>query len=186
MDKINALTMQQTLRERESVSVPWLQQTFGLSYREAKEMAENLAYRGWIGEKPAGVFFPVIPENLKLRPLERKELDTLFSVYSGDCNTAMAVLQEKGSQGASFAELSKRVRSDADTDMAMTILTGIGLAYEYKEIYFSCIPANGFCILEEMLEMRRRESRRRAPDPAGLTDEIREALDRIFAKYSQD
>ena len=66
MEKINVYQFQQTIAQRQYVSVAWLQQDFRLPYAQARKCLQWLQDAGWVGETEGGTQFPVLQENLQL------------------------------------------------------------------------------------------------------------------------
>ena len=96
MNKVNIYTIQQQLREDAFVSVPRIQQTYGLTYRQAKRFLQNLLDRGWIVEKPTGIRYRVCKDMLKLRTVRKEETTELLMPRLRFCapsNTAVRSLR---------------------------------------------------------------------------------------------
>ena len=78
MSDINVFTIQQRLREDAFVSVPRLQLTYGLNYRQGKHFLQNLIDRGWVDATPVGIRYRIHKDLLKLRRIRKDEVEKLL------------------------------------------------------------------------------------------------------------
>lgn len=160
MDKINGYTLQKLLKQQEFVSVPWLQTELGLQYRDAKELLQLLMLRGWIKKEADGNRYPVVKENMKLRPILRCEVDTLCREITPDCAAALQRIR-KSSEGATFSEIVSAVKGDETTKATIAVLTENRLAYEVDGLYFVCVSAKAVKVLTAVANAKRYSSARR-------------------------
>ena len=151
---MNAFQIQQTLEGVTYVSVPWIQNTYGLAYSRAKEFLAQLHLRGWVGKNPQGNRYPVLKENLRLRFLERSEVDDLILNISDDCGCALKLL--KNGKCVTFKEMVEEVTDEEDTIKAIGILETNKLIYKVEDVYFSCVSDKTLEILETVGRSKRR------------------------------
>ena len=176
MAQINALSIQENLRGRELVTIPWLQREYELSYPEAKEFIRRLIRWGWVESTPQGIWYLVDARNLRLRKLRREEADPLLEVLEGDCISALRCIQLHTPEGADFDDISDAVHDDDDAQVALQTLMERDLVYKANERYFSCLPQKTIKILVEAGQRKRRAGYRGGEDTAA----IKRLLDELF------
>lgn len=160
MNKINAYTIQKQLRETAFVSVPRIQQTYGLNYRQAKRFLQNLLDRGWIAEKPMGIRYRVRKDMLKLRDIRKEETTDLLNAITCDATAALLCVIKKS--GAGFTELEEVVRGREDTLEAIAVLLKMDLIYCWNDRFYPCVSGKVARVLDKVAsEKARIESRSR-------------------------
>jgi hypothetical protein len=180
MSKINAFTIQQRLGQLESVSIPWIQMEYSLSYRDAKAFLNQLISRAWVGKHPCGIYYAVRPENLRLRVIDRSEVDVLFEKVTTDCVSALQCIREKKG-GATFDELVSAVRGDEDTRDALETLQELNLIYKADELYFSCVSDKTIKVMGDVeAEKRRMEMHRKIRTGMEDMEKCRRLFDALF------
>lgn len=153
MNRMNALQIQQTLVGRDYVSIPWIQNTYGLPYSQAKEFLAQLQLRGWVEKKVQGTHYLVRKENLQLRRLERKEVDSLIRDVSYDCGCVLRLL--KKGKCADFGELESTIDDADDTIAAIEVLEKHKLIYRADGVYFSCLSDKEADVLVSLSRQKR-------------------------------
>ena len=160
MNKVNIYTIQQQLREDAFVSVPRIQQMYGLTYRQAKRFLQNLLDRGWIVEKPTGIRYRVCKDMLKLRTVRKEETTELLNAIT--CDATAALLCAIKHSGAEFAELEEAVRGKEDTVKAVDVLLKLDLIYCWNKRFYPCVSGKTARVLDKVAsEKARIESRSR-------------------------
>ena len=182
MNKINALVIQEILKKKDSVSVPWIQTEFSLDYKDAKEFLRHLMNRGWVETQTEGIEYAVIRQNLRLRKLERKEVDSLIEDMTNDCVSALqCIIDSEDSRGATMVQLIDEVKGHDDTREALEILTNHNLVYKVKDSYLSTVSNTTVQVLESVVKMKRHSDLRRRI--TGKDDEqasLRKLFDVLF------
>ncbi len=103
------LELEDALRKRDSVSVPWLQMEYGLTYAQARPLVSELVSMLILESEPDGLEFSVIHRNLLFRRLERNEFDPLYNDFAAsDIRLLEAIVKNKKS---TFDELAKMDRA---------------------------------------------------------------------------
>ena len=156
MARINAMAIQENLRGRDLITVPWLQREYELDYSEAKEVMRRLIRWGWVESTPQGIWYSVDEGNLLLRSLQRSEVDPLLEVLDGDCTCALRFIQEHATEGAEFGDISDAVHGDDDAQTALQTLTERKLVYKANERYFPCVSLKTVKVLVEACQRKRR------------------------------
>lgn len=151
---MNAFQIQQTLKGMPFVSIPWIQRCFGLTYSKAKEFLAQLQLRGWADKKAQGIRYPVREENLRLRYLDRSEVDDLIMDISQDCGCALRLL--KKGKCATFAELEEDIGSEEGTTAVIEILEHHKLINKVDDVYFSCVSDKTLEALGSVARSKRR------------------------------
>jgi len=156
MSTVNGYTIQQKMKTVKSVSVPWIQVTFDLDYRDAKAFLQQLITRGWVEKTPQGIQYPVKTGNLRLRPILRSEVAGLIADIDSDCVTALSCIRKGGAMGATLREITSAVKGDDDTKDALAILIKRKLIYQHEEAYYATISEQAVDVLAELALMKRR------------------------------
>lgn len=156
MAQINALAIQENLRGRDFVTVPWLQWEYRLSYPEAKEFMRRLIQWGWVESTPQGIWYSVVEGNMRLRKLRREEVDPLLEALSSDCINALRCIQSHAPEGADFDAVSDAVHGDDDAEEALQTLMERTLVYKANELYFPCVSQKTVRVLVEASQRKRR------------------------------
>jgi len=181
MSQVNALDIQEMLKNTDAISVPWIQSKYELSYHEAKAFLKQLIVRGWVKEEPNGIQYDVVKDNLCLRKIERLEVNKLIENITSDCVSALNCIQKKNATGASLGELISAVRGDDDTNAAIKILTDHRLIYCVAGNYFSRISQVTIKILSDVVKMKReREVNRRMSGKVVDDKDILKLFDELF------
>lgn len=180
MSKVNALTIQQRLEQLESVSIPWIQTEYSLSYRDAKAFLNQLIGCAWVKKDPWGISYAIRRENLRLRAIEPGEVDVLFEKVTTDCVSALQCIGEKKA-GATFDELVSAVRGEEDTRDALKTLTELNLIYKADELYLSCISHKAIKVMADVeAEKRRMEMHRKIRTGMDDMEKCKRLFDALF------
>lgn len=103
------LEFEETLRDRDTVSVPWLQSKYCLTYGEARPLIDELAELLILESEPVGLEYTIISQNLVFRRLERDEFEPLYnSLVASDIRLLETIVKNKRS---TFNELISADRS---------------------------------------------------------------------------
>ena len=164
MGEWNALLLQETLRKEKSVSIPWIQQQFGLNYADARMFLKMIIQRGWVDETPQGIAYLLRPNNLRLRKLRPVEVDKLIEKLDSDCALALDCLQRKALEGASFLDLKNAVRGDEDTKKTLKTLLELDLAYAVKNQVYPCVSNQTLKVLDAAIRTKGRRLAGRGED----------------------
>jgi len=180
MKTINAMTIQETLKNMEFISIPWIQMEYNLSYRQAKEFFNQLLVRGWADSIPEGNLYRIKKENLKLREIVTSEVDTLFKEVDSDCVNALEAIEKNGS--ATKIEILKSVRGEDDTNNALEKLLNNNLIYLFDKKYFSCISSHAIKVISKVVrEKRLKEMDERHGNTSARTEKtIKKIFDELF------
>lgn len=182
MDKMNALKIQEILKKKDSISVPWIQRTFSFDYKDAKEFLCLLIRRGWVESQTPGVDYAVLKENLCLRKLDCDEVDWLIEDMTADCANALLCMQGDAEEiGATFSEIEEEVHGKDDTHAAIKILTEHKLIYKAGDRYYPAVSKQTVHVLENVANAKRQaEMRRRITGKEDLNKSLRELFDVLF------
>ena len=151
---MNAFQIQQTLKGTPYVSIPWIQRRFGLAYAQAKDFLAQLQLRGWAEKKAQGIRYPVREENLRLRYLDRSEVDDLIMDITYDCGCALRLL--KKGKCVTIDEMEEDIDSEEDAIAAIKILEQHQLIYKVDDVYFSCVSDKTLEALGAVARSKRR------------------------------
>lgn len=181
MRETNALLIQENLKKRSFVTVPWLQQEYDLTYLEAKEFLQQLILRSWVKPHAEGIRYQVQHRNLCLRKIRRSEVDGLYTDMTNDCVTALNHLERQGGTGATKRELERVVHGDEDTESAIRTLMKLRLIYQVDELYFLMVSKKTVEVINEVESEKRRTVMRRKMSDSGEKDaEIKKLFDVLF------
>lgn len=144
------IEVQELIRDKGSISIPMLQQDYGLRYSQAREALAQLQRRGWVAPNCRGVEFRVRKRKLFMRRLEHWELEHLMKNYGGDCQSA---LERAAQGGAAIGELERAVRGEEDTVNAIRELTDMKLLHREGELFFSRVSDQTVAILGQMRQI---------------------------------
>lgn len=111
MKKVDALSIQKSIRSMGYVTVPWIQVKYHLSYGEAKEFLEELIRRGWVESKPVGIRYAVIGEHLVLRKIKLGEIDGLLDGLTRDSVRVLGEMTRRN-DGVTMPELLRVFRRE--------------------------------------------------------------------------
>lgn len=177
MNKLNGFTIQQKLKQMKKINHPMLQAELGLSYGEAKELLGELLSREWIEKAEEGGYYKIKEDNLRLRKIERSEVDILFRDIDYESISIMRKLSEKGclTENALYPSPLRRVKGKT----VLSRLCGMRLIYEGKSGYFLCISAKALEVMAEVLS----DKDILFEDSEGEVDE--ELLEKIKSKYDE-
>ena len=181
MAQWNAVSLQEILRQKNAVSVPWIQQKFHLEYSNARALLTQLIQRGWVEAHPVGIDFAVQTGNLRLRKVRPEEVDKIIEQLDSDCASALECLQEKAGNGVTFSDLRKAVRGDEDTKKVMNTLLDLDLIYSYQSRLYPCLSSKAMNVLERVARAKNRSdfSRRLSGKNETLAD-LRKMFDPLF------
>ncbi len=163
MTEINAMAIQSLLEKESLVSIAWLQKELALQYREARQLADLLVKRGWLGEETSGGY-KVEKNALFLRHIEKAEVGRLVDEVTTDCYLVMDLLLEHQAEGAEFKALEKTVRGSSDTREAIEILVRNKLVFVKDGRYFLCVSRKTVEAFKEMFARKRMMERRESID----------------------
>lgn len=181
MKQVNAMDIQCALKGLKTVSVPWIQTEYELTYQEAKMFLGLLAARGWIKKEPDGILYEINKDNLCLRKIERKEVNKLIEDITSDCLSALNCLRRKAITGASTDDLIAEVRGEDDTKAALKVLTNLALVYCYDGMYFPRVSQATIRILTKAIRMKRTgDAQNRLSGETQNTKEIIKLFDELF------
>ena len=181
MRQINALQIQEDLRNMKYVTIPQLQLTYGMSYGEAKEFVEQLQKRGWVSSETKDIRYTVYPKRLCLRRIRRDEVDGLYEDLTNDCILALTQMQKLEGEGAAFRDLERAVHGDDDTNAAIRILLKHKLIYQCEELYFLTVSRKTVDVLWSVdMEKRKTALRRKMSDSTDHDREIKKLFDVLF------
>ncbi len=179
MHSANIFTIQKKLAAQSAVSIPWIQNEYGLSYSEAKAFLRRLAYRGWVKDEADGISYPIIKENLKLRAIRRDEVDKLIDVITPNCHSALACIGKNGAANMRLIELNVSGIDD-DAEIEIKTLLENDLIYEYGGKYYSCVSKKVISVLGEMTRRTRLMIRSRTIHDEESREELKRLFDPLF------
>lgn len=181
---INAYMIQEKIRKRKNVTVAGLQKEFSLDYREAKEFLNILMRKGWIESIPNGLEYTVTPKNMRLRKIERREVDALIEDLTPDCVTILLCIQRKADAGALHSDVSTALRFDGDLEESLKILNKHNLIHESDEKYFLSVSKETIKVFSSVAKIKKQgELSRRfmnKPEKADDTKALRKLFDELF------
>ena len=105
-NNVNIFMIQQQLREGVFISIPRIQQTYGLTYSQGKRFLQNLMDRGWVDEKPIGIRYRICKGMLKLRKIQKDEVVDLVDAITSDAATALMVIVQ--GNGVDFDDVEEK------------------------------------------------------------------------------
>ena len=145
--------LQSEMRARTSVSVPWLQQKYGISYKNARPLISELAALSIIQEPPVGIEYRIIQQNLVFRRLRRDELETLYNELTTlETKLLMHILVNKKMTMEELAEIdSNRSLLAKPTADKLSLLLKHGLIYEMYGYYVSRVSKLTVTVLNDVL-----------------------------------
>lgn len=187
MNKINAYTIQEKIRNMEFLNVAWIQNEYKLTYKEAKEFLDILIKRQWVMPFMDGACFCVIKSNLCLRKIGRDEIDALIEDLSYECISVFTCLQSKSANRALYSEISATIHNDYEAKCALKTLEKHKLVHAVDKMYYATISDQTIEVLRSMVMGKRTLL---AKIKAGATDEaVAEEKSRIkglFDKLFED
>lgn len=155
MDNITIFTLQEKLRKMPCVSVPQIQQDFGLTYKEAKVFLRELLDRGWVGKEPEGNCYPIMKDLLCLRNIHRSEVDDLIEDVDMNCVSVLqTVLKAKG-EGVDFGDITFALDDEDDAQKTLQLLLKNRLLYERNGQYYICVSAKVVSVLSDVARIKR-------------------------------
>lgn len=175
MNELNGLKIQEILYNEESVSIPWLQQKFSLSYSDAKRFSENMLKRGWVEMSKDGLRFKVNREYMKLRKLKRSEVDDIYHSINRHNEMLLSALRQ--TDGMTLSEVEAKLKSDDDAEEAIEVLKKLNLIYCFNGLYFRCVSDETIEIIHKVT-MRKRLSSADELKDADLS--LRKLFDPLF------
>lgn len=183
MDQVNAYLIQEKIKRKRYVSVPWIQQEYGLHYGEAKAFLTHLKNRGWIAPATTGIRYFVNRKRLFLRKLDRDEVDGLIEDINMDCVAALKCMQKADGSGALRMEIADAIRDEDDTNEVIEILNRHRLVYQEAEMFFLRVSRKTVEVLEKVVRRKHRNAASRRfleEDDEGCDDSCKELFDVLF------
>ncbi len=182
MDQVNAYLIQEKIKHKRYVSVPWIQQEYGVNYGEAKEFLTRLKNRGWIAPVTTGIRYPVNRRRLFLRKLDHDEIDGLIEDINMDCVAALKCMQKADGCGALRMEIADAIRDEDDTNEVIEILNRHRLVHQEAEMFFLRVSKKTVEVLETVVRRKRRNaaSRRLLEEDEEDEDLYKELFDVLF------
>ena len=160
---INAMQLQKMLETEDVVSLAWLQRQLELGYGEARQLAELLIKRGWLGaETPSG--YKVEKQNLFLREVKKCEVGKFVDAFTSDCGQAVGALVEHQEEGLPFKPIEKEVRGESDTREALETLLRLRLIFQKDDLYFLRVSQKTVEVFKEMMVQKRLMERKEIMD----------------------
>lgn len=155
MEKLNGFIIQEKIRQQKRISHPMIQAEFCLDYNEAKEFISELIYLGWVEKEEGGRYYRVMPDNMKLRRIERSEIDSLFDGVDFECVNIMRRLQEAGrlTDEQLYTSPIRRIKGKG----ILTKLLKLRLISEARDGYILCISAAAVDVLAEVVASKEME-----------------------------
>ena len=136
MNNLSALSIQETLKSIDVISIPWIQSQYNLTYSQARQFLEQLILRGWAKKEQSGIEFKVQKENLCFRKIERCEINDLMEDMSLNCIYILECVKMKNATGVSIDELKSELRRNNAKEV-IEILMEHNLIYCVKDRYFA-------------------------------------------------
>jgi len=155
MEEMTIFTLQDKLRKLSFVSVPQLQMDFEFTYKEAKAFLQELHNRGWVEKEPQGNRYCVRTEQLRLRCIDRSEVDGLIEDIDSDCIALLLELQKHRGRGVEMEDLMDVLDDEDDVTRALYMLTKNRLVYISNSAYCLCISPKTVKALSEMVRAKR-------------------------------
>lgn len=150
--KRNITQLRRLIRERAWISIPQLQQEQRISYTIAREIRDELVFRGWVEDTPVGVEYAVIPENLEMHLLTRQEVQQIYPQLDHDITCTMELLVEQ--PGADFAKIEKLVHGTEDTAKALKFLLDNRMVYAHRQAWFLRVTEDAVNLLCKLLSKK--------------------------------
>ena len=179
---MNALEIQEKLKQEESITVPWLQTTFGMPYGQARGMLSQLMTLGWVVRDEGGQL-KVCRHHLQLRKIERWESSDLIAGV--DQNNILALAHIADKPGISKADLLRDLSDEALVTESLPALLRLQLIYCHKDSYYVRVSDRAMMVLQELERTKRRFQRM----PSSVLSEDSRAKDarlrQIFNKLFQ-
>lgn len=152
MSKMNAYLLQENIRLRGYVTVPWLQTEYKLKYGDARNIVELMVQRGWIAPEAIGIKYFVLKENLNLRKLRREEVGGLVADVTTDSSAALLCIKNADGAGATLSEIESAVQGEDDTQAALKILHEHNLISFSNDRYFSNVSRETIDIIADVAQ----------------------------------
>ena len=175
--------VQEYLRSGEPIGVPYMQQKFHITYREAKAFLDNLVSREWISPPEEGLLYTVHDDRLVLRRLVAEDVERMISAFDGDCLSALECIHRF--PGSSFGTIEDSVHGEDDTTEALQQLTAMHLIYCVKESYYLCISEKQYTLIVTNMRYKLRSMRSSNADVKLITDTVRKSLQPLLKKSSE-
>ncbi len=174
MKKTNGLILQEILRNEDYVSVPWIQQRFSLSYADARRFLDNIINRGWAMIAGDGLRYKIYPKNMKLRKLERSEVDGICKEINRYSATVLCLLKER--DGITFKDAEDKLKGEETARDALVVLQQLNLIYLYNERYFRCVSDRTIGVIDKVASRKRFSS----GDEEGGNSSLKMLFDTLF------
>lgn len=182
MKTINALELQERLRENKYISIPWLQVEYDMEYRDAKALINQLAIRGWVQMMFGSNKYKVIKDNLLLRKIKKSEVDDLIEEIDMEGAAALIFLCRMIEDGATIDDLEDEMGCDEDAAIAVDLLRNHELIYDFNGLYFSRVSEETAKVLMTVVRAKRqRDMIMRVSGEKKGSDEIRQLFKHVLA-----
>lgn len=152
MKELNGLIIQKSLKKVDNVTIPWIQQEFDLYYSEAKNFIRILIEKEWVEDSPELYDYPVIKDNLQLRKIAKKEINSLIKDITRDCISMFLLLQGRDDEGATERDLIMSVFDyDSATD-TLDVLTKHRLIHLIGDRYYLSVSEKTIHVLSMVVK----------------------------------
>ena len=173
---MDVIELQAYLRQEQMVSVPKLQQVFGLGYAQARQLLQKMTDLTWV-DPTEGVCYPVVAERLIYRNIRPEEVDSLIRDINNDTMTALDLIHNEN--GITDERFYKVMPTEVGAAFALGVLLENGLICKLDGRYYVRVSQQAVAILQKV-EMRKRrlkylsgEGKERAMERIkGLFDEL--------------
>ena len=156
MYNANAYLIQEKIKQKGHVTVPWLQSEYDFDYKEAKEILAHMIERGWLKAKPDGIKYEVDKSNCCLRKLARDEVDGLIEDLGYDSASVILCIQSKEMHGATLDDIERSLRGDEDEAAEIIdMLTDHRIINKFNGLYFLTVSRKTVSVLCEVARGRR-------------------------------
>ncbi len=138
-------TFKETFKGEERISLPLLQKTFGLSYKDAKDFYKELSLRKWVGRYAQGIFYPVNTAYIAGRELESGEYDRLARNLDEDELTLFCAIARKNRMGEGF------VPEDPQEELMAKVFASQSLLHRFEGAYFVSLSSHGQRCIDNLI-----------------------------------
>ena len=178
MKEFNIYNTQNKILEQESVSVPWIQKEFGLSYAEAQALLAKLKHFGWVCERPEGINYKLQKEYMKIRKIEHPDISPIQEALSDTLITLLQNFIKK--EGSTQKDVNSLLYDADEVEETINKALSLNLAYFYNERYFCCVSARTLEIFRRAYRAKRDSERRTEINPAAGRMEVRKILELLL------
>ena len=148
MNKLNGYMIQETIRQCDRISVPEIQLFFSLEYGDAKDLLNQMIFRGWVEPFPKGIFYKVQHKNLQLHYITKEDAVAIYSCVDGECTKILEKLKEK--DGMTITAVKYLVRDDDDAEPNLDVLMKLGLIYEHNGMFFKRVSNKTITVINRV------------------------------------